>query len=106
MTTKTTPNKSHSNKTVRLYSAFWKEKDGLGRMITGTYKHHDKQPVFTLITHEGPQVLMRDEWVVINERLAVWLDEYRLWASDKHLTEYRKGYCEALYAVIRHSLMD
>lgn len=106
MTTKAIPSKKHHNQTVYLYSTFWKESDKFGQLLRGVYKHVNGKPIFEFVTPDGyTQVFARNEWVVISDKLAVWLQEYRLWITEKN-NEYRKGYCDALEAVIRHSLMD
>lgn len=109
MTTKATPNKSHHNKTVRLYSGFWKESDGLGRLLSGVYKHINGKPVFEFVTPDGfTQVFARNEWVVIDEKLSAWIEDYRdrLRTGKQMPSDYDAGYCDCLLAVIRHSLMN
>lgn len=105
---KSKPNKHYDGKLVYIYSTFWKESDGLGRLLRGTYNHVGKVTYFLFDVKDGSNsnMLNRSEWVVVDDKIGVWIEEYRIWHKDDKITDYRQGWCDALLAVIRHILMD
>lgn len=110
MTKKQHPSKKHNGRLIWIYSLVWKESDGLGRLLFGIYEHCDKQGSFLFKKGWKDQAdfLTRSDWVVIDGKVAAWIEDYRdaLKKGKQMPSDYNAGYCDALLAVIRHSLMN
>jgi hypothetical protein len=104
----TRPSKKHHNKIIAIRSLTWKEKgEEFGKVLIGTYTHLDNAATFGFYCNGKSNTFQRNEWEVIDIKVAVWIQEVYTWQQTEHqLPEYRQGYVFGLKSVIKHMLMD